>query len=256
MRPFSYDSSPYPIRSDLKTVYREYWHTLAKPGNWWTGAERVAIAEEVRNATRCEYCAERKNALSPYNFPGEHKNNGELDGVALDGVALDEVAIDAVHRIITDQTRITQSWVSEIAEQGLSEGKYVELLGVAVTVFSIDEFNRSLGLALEPLPQPEAGEPDHYRPAQAVHDTGFVAMLPTDGATGDEADLWQDRTANVLRALSLVPDAVRGWFLLCSAQYLTMEGMMNFTGDLGRSINRMQMELVAGRVSAISECFY
>ena len=39
-------------------------------------------------------------------------------------------------------------------------------------------------------------------------------------------------------------------------QYLSMKGMMNFSGDLGRSINRMQMELIAGRVSAINECFY
>ena len=246
MRPFSYDSSPYPIRSDLKAAYREYWHALAKPGNWWTGTERIAIADEVRNATRCSYCAERKQALSPYNFPGEHTNSGELD----------EAAVDAVHRIVTDQNRITQSWVSGIAEQGVSDGKYVELLGIVVTVFSIDEFNRSLGLAPEPLPQPEAGEPDHYRPAQAVHDTGFVAMLPPDGAIGDEADLWQERTANVLRAMSLVPDAVRGWMLVGGAQYLSMKAMMNFSGDLGRSINRMQMELVAGRVSAINECFY
>ena len=238
MRPFSYDSSPYPIRSDLKAVYREYWHTLAKPGNWWTGAERVAIAEEVRNATSCQYCAERKQALSPYSTPGQHQRSGVLN----------EVATDAVHRVVTDQTRITHAWIKEIAKQGLGEGKYVELVGVVVTVFSIDEFNRGLGLALEPLPQPEAGKPDHYRPAQAQHDTGFVAMLPADGATGDEADLWKNgRTANVLRALSLVPDAVRGWFLVAGAQYLSMKGMMNFSGDLGRSINRMQMELIAGR---------
>lgn len=247
MRPFSYDNSPYPIRPDLKAAYREYWQVLAKPGNWWTGAERVAIAEEVRNATRCDYCAERKQALSPYNFPGEHRNRGELD----------EVATDAVHRIVTDQARISQSWISGIAEKGLSDCKYVELLGIVVTVFSIDEFSRALGLALEPLPQPEAGKPDHYRPAQAVHDTGFVAMLPADGATGAEADLWKNgQTANVLRAMSLVPDAVRGWMLVGGAQYLSMKDMMNFSGDLGRSLNRMQIELVAGRVSAINECFY
>ena len=89
------------------------------------------------------------------------------------------------------------------------------------------------------------------------HDTGFVAMLPADGATGAESDLWANgKTANVLRALSLVPDAVRGWMQVGNAQYLSMKGMMNFSGDLGRSINRMQIELVAGRVSAINECFY
>jgi hypothetical protein len=246
MQAFSYDSSPYPIRSDLKAAYRKYWQALAKPGNWWSGAERIAIADEVRNATQCDHCRERKQALSPYNFPGEHHNSGILDAVA----------IDAVHRMVNDQNRITRTWVNEIGTQGVDEGKYVEMLGIVVAVFSIDEFNRALGLVPEPLPQAEAGDPDLYRPVQAVCDTGFVSMLPADGATGKESDLWGDRTANVLRALSLVPDAVRGWMRIGDAQYLSMKGMMNFSGDTGRSINRMQMELVAGRVSAINECFY
>jgi hypothetical protein len=132
----------------------------------------------------------------------------------------------------------------------------VELVGIVVTTFSIDEFNRALGLEPEPLPAAEPGEPDHYRPSQATHITGFVPMLPEDGATGAEADLWGKVTANVLRALSVVPDALRGWTGVAGAQYLSMKSMMQFTGDFGRSIDRMQMELVAGRVSAINECFY
>jgi hypothetical protein len=35
-----------------------------------------------------------------------------------------------------------------------------------------------------------------------------------------------------------------------------MDKMMQYSGDNGRAINRMQIELVAGRVSSISECFY
>ena len=246
MPAFSYEHSPYPVRQDLQQVYRDYWRMLSRPGNWWSGAERVAIANEVRQATRCEYCSHRKQALSPYNCPGQHTHAGELD----------ELTVDAVHRIITDQARITQAWVDALEQAGMPPEKYVELLGIAVTVFSIDEFNRGLGLTPEPLPQAQSGEPDHYRPAQAVKGTGFVPMLPTDGATGKEADLWGQHSANVLRALSLVPDAVRGWFMVSAGQYLDMAGMMKFSGDHGRAINRMQMELVAGRVSAINECFY
>ena len=40
------------------------------------------------------------------------------------------------------------------------------------------------------------------------------------------------------------------------AQYLSMEGMQILAGDTGRSIDRMQIELVAARVSSINECFY
>jgi hypothetical protein len=245
---FRYNESPYPIRQDLQQAYVTYWQTLANTGSWWTGAERIAIAQEVRNATTCNYCQERKKSLSPYQYSGTHDHSGLLT----------EVAIDAVHRIITDQNRITQAWIDDNIKQGLSEEQYIELAGVAVTVFSIDEFNRALGLPLEPLPEPVAGQPDHYRPAIAAHGTGFVAMLPVKGSfTERESGLWPaNRGANVLRALSLVPDAVRSWFGVAAVQYLPLKGMMQFSGDLGRSINRMQMEIVAGRVSAINECFY
>ncbi|MFT4614494.1 MAG: alkylhydroperoxidase family enzyme [Bacteroidia bacterium] len=248
MAAFHYKDSPYPIREDLPSAYNHYWEALCAPGSWWTGAERVAIAQEVRNATQCGYCRERKQALSPYNFPGEHEHSGVLP----------EAAVDAVHRVITDQSRITQNWVDENTAQGFSEEQFVELLGITVTVFSIDEFNHALGLPLEPLPTPQPGEPDHYRPALAKPGTGYVAMLPLKGDFGErEANLWPPgRGANVLRALSLVPDAVRGWFGVAGAQYLALQSMMQFTGDLGRSINRMQMEIIAGRISSYNECFY
>ena len=151
----------------------------------------------------------RKDALSPYTFKGDHKRNG----------ALSDLATDAVHRIVTDQGRITQAYVDQNAEQGLSYEAYVELSGIVVSFFSIDEFNRALGLPLEPLPEPLEGEPSHYRPPQAISGTGFVDMIPPDGATGDERDLWENgMTANVLRALTLVPDALRDWKSLAGAQ--------------------------------------
>ena len=248
MDSFNYSSSPFAIRQDLKEAYQSYWKDLASAGSWWTGADRIAIAQEVRNATSCAFCKARKEALSPYNFPGTHDHAGNLE----------ELAVDAVHRVITDQGRITQAWINENIQQGMSEEQYIELLGVAVTVFSIDEFNRALGLTLESLPQALPGEPDHYRPAQAVHGTGFVPMLPAKGKfTGREAGLWPaKRSANVLRALSLVPDAVREWSKVAGAQYLPAERVAQIGGDPGRSINRLQIEIIAGRVSSINECFY
>jgi len=248
MGAFKHDNSPWSIREDLIKAYQSYWDMLAKPGNWWSGAERIAIAQETRNAVNCAYCTERKAALSPYNFPGEHEHSG----------ALSEAAVDAVHRIITDQGRITQAWIDDNAKTGLSEEQYVELLGVAVTVFSIDEFYHALGLPLKPLPTPIEGKPDHYRPEQATRETGFVSMLPSrGGAIGRESDLWPDgRGANVLRALSLVPDAVRGWLTVSDAQYLPMPVIISVSGETNRTLSRMQVEIVAARVSSHNECFY
>jgi len=247
MHCFQYDNSPYPIRGGLASAHKVYWQALARPGTWFSGAERVAIAAEVRNAVNCPLCAERKMALSPNSVDGEH----------LCGTLLTPIAVNAVHRVITDQSRITQAFIDESVAQGLSEEQYVELVGIAVTVFSIDEFNRALGLPLEPLPEPEAGEPTCYRPTLAHRGTGFVSMLPANGAVGEEADLWKlDRTANVLRALTLVPNAVREWMAVGDEQYLSMKGMGQFTDFPDRALNRMQIELVAGRVSSYNECFY
>lgn len=247
MEHYHYENSPYQIRESLAGAYRDYWQTLAEPGTWFTGAQRVAIAAEVRNATQCSFCRERKNALSPYSVTGDH----------LCGTTLAPRVIDSVHRIISDQSRITQTFVDDNTANGLSEEEYVELVGVAATVFSIDEFNRGLGLPLEPLPEPIDGDPSHYRPKQAERGTGFVAMLPRDGATGAESDLWKNgKTGNVVRALTLVPNALREWIAVATEQYLSIPSMSQYGDIPGRSLNRMQMELVAGRVSSINECFY
>ena len=185
---FDYRNAPYPIREDIGEAYRAYWEKLAAPGSWWTGRQRIAIAQETRNALNCAYCAERKQALSPYTYPGEHDHSGGLP----------ERAVDAVHRVVTDQTRITQSYVDDNASNELSKGAFVELVGIVVAVFSIDEFHRALGMPVEVLPEPQPGKPSEYQPANLSEDIGFVPTIPTDGAVGNEADLWPTGfTANV-----------------------------------------------------------
>ena len=244
---FDYDQTPYPIRPDIPQAYRAYWEVLARPGSWWTGAERVAIAQESRNAPTCRLCAARKKALSPSAVTGEHDC----------GEGLPEVAVDAAHRVVTDQARITRKYVEDNVAAGLTKEAYVELVGIVVAVFSIDEFHRALGLDLERLPAPEPGEISRYRPPVLTEDMGFVPTVPVEGAVGAESDLWPGgRTANVIRALSLVPDALREYRGIFSAQYMQLDGMRSFGLVEGRAINRMQIELIAGRVSAVNECFY
>ena len=247
MTAFQYTESPVPVRDDLGVAHRQIWERLAAPGSWWTGAERVAIAAEARSAPRCPLCRERKQALSPYSIEGEHEHLG----------ALPDTAVDVIHRVVTDPSRLSKTWAKKTLASGISDGHYVELLGVVVAVVSIDSLHRGLGVPEEPLPEPLPGEPTSYRPAQAVPGTGFVPMIPADGTTGPEADLWtRGRTGNVIRAMSLVPDAVRDLTLLSKAHYLPLKDIANFGGDTGRALDRMQIELIAGRVSALNECFY
>ena len=242
---FSYSDSPVAIRDDIPAAHRNTWERLARAGSWWTGAERVAIASEARNASRCRLCAERKQALSPNAVEGAHDHED----------ALPAAAVEAIHRLVTDAGRLSRSWFEKLMAEGLGDAPYVEIVGVVVDLVSIDNFNRALGLAQEPLPTPLPGEPSRYRPDSAVASEAYVPMIPERGNKGAEADLWGGMTGNVIRAMSLVPDAVRSLKELSGAHYLAMEDVPNPSSNMP-ALERPQVELVAGRVSALNECFY
>ena len=150
---------------------------------------------------------------------------------------------------------MSRKWFDGILAAGLSDGQYVEILGIVVAVVSMDAFCRGLGVAPHPLPAPESGEPSGYRPASAVSAGAWVPMIPPAGAVGAEADLFRPSLApNVIRAMSLVPDAVRALNELAAVHYLPAAQV----GDprAQRALARPQMELIAARVSAARECFY
>jgi hypothetical protein len=242
----SYAGAPIPVRDDLVAAHERAFARLASAGSWWTGAERVAIAAAVRESRRCRPCRDRKGALSPGAVAGEH------DGAR---GPLPSLAIDAAHRIASDPARLTRKWVEGLLTSGLGEGRYVELVGVVSTIVSIDAFCRGIGAPPHPLPLPRPGEPHRHRPKAARREEAWVAMLPPGRPTGSESDLWGGRTGNVLRALSLVPDEVRGLQDLSQAHYLEMAAMTDLTRGRG-ALDRRQVELLAGRVSALRECFY
>ena len=246
---FDYAASPVPVRDDIVEANERAWARLSEPGAWWTGAERIEIAAEARNAVDCERCRDSKAALSPFSVQGEHPSSAQL---------LSPVAVEAVHRIVTDASRLSQGWVEKNAANGLSDGHYVELLGVVVTVLSIDELHRGLGLPTAPLPRPQAGEPGRERPEGVRSGVAWVPMLPASAAkAGPYADLYSGlpMAPNVIAAMSLVPDAVRQLKELQDVYYLPMEQVANPKCD-GRALGRAQVELIAGRVSALNECFY
>lgn len=245
----SYDSAPVAVRDDLVAAHRAQWLRLAQPGTWWSGAQRVAMAREVRQAARCELCRMRRGALSPYTVEGEHRGDEVLP----------DAVVDVIHRVTTDPGRLTEDWFRRVTADALTAERYVEAIGVVVTVFSIDSFCRGIGVSLHPLPEPGDGPPSRYRPGAARMEKAWVPMLPAGRLRGPEADLWGDmpggRTGNVMRALSLVPDEVRALKELSAAHYMRPQEMMSFKRS-PRSLDRAQIELVAGRVSASRGCFY
>ncbi len=248
MAAFDYQNCSYPVSKGKQLAHREAWQKIAKPGNWWTGAQRVAVVQAVRDATACQLCKARKGALSPFSIDGQHSGRVELP----------DVATDAAHRITTDPSRLTGAWIGSIVNASFTYGHYVELLGVVVAAISIDTVHRALGLPLAPLPAPAPGEPDGYLPPGAAIDVAWVPMLTPQTLTEREQDIFLSApaTANVIRALSLVPDAVRQLHSLAAVHYVPTNLVRDFSSSGSLSLSRPQIELIASRTSALNDCFY
>ncbi len=244
MAAFEYAGLALPISQAMRDAHRRAWERLAAPGAWWTGAERIAMAAEVRAARVCALCRERKTALSPAALKGEHARVTDLPGPA----------VDAVHRIAGDPGRLSRAWFENTLAAGLSDAHYVELVGVVATVVNLDALHRALGVAPEPLPAPRAGAPSRHRPATHLEGAWVPLLAPS---SPEAAALFEGRprVPNVARALSLVPDAVVQLRELSEVHYLPIDDVVDPRAR-GRMLTRPQMELLAGRVSALNECFY
>jgi len=238
-------ATEFPIRDDLAAAHARTWTRLARPGTWWDGAARVAIVAETRQASLCALCRRRKEALSSFAIKGTHDSLGQLP----------EIAVEVVHRILTDPARLSERWYHGVIAGELTEAQYVEIVSVVAHTVAIDTMARGLGLDVPPLPHPEPGSPSRYRPAGAKPGGAWVPWVaPADVSEGEAGLYPSDRPpANIMKAMSLVPDEVRSFFDLVTHQYLPAEVMRDFAHEY-RAISHSQIELLAARVSALNRC--
>lgn len=235
-----------PIRPELMKALEAAWLTLATPGTWWTGTERIAIAAEARRAQSCALCRRRKEALSPYSIDGRHDS---LD-------ALRPEAVEAIHRLATDAGRITEKWVRHLAEGPLGEERYIEIVSVVAIITALDTFDRALGRPLRLLPEPVAGQPSRHRPAGARRALARVSTLaPQDVGLDDPNPFPLHCDKNIHLALSLVPQEVFNYFDLDVELYLKDHEIRDVSREY-RAISHRQIELIAARASAVNKCFY
>ena len=242
-----YASAPIEIRDNLTAAHARAWDRIGRPGTWWDGDQRVAIAAEIRHAVACALCRRRKDALLPAAIGGTHDNLG----------ALPETVVEVVHRVCTDPGRLSESWFRGVIAAGLSEERYIETVSIVAHLVAIDTMARGLGIDALPLPEPKPGLPSHCRPAGAKPGGAWVAWLEPADLTEQETGIYPAGrpAANIMKAMSLVPDEVKSFFDVVSHQYQGPLQMRDFSREY-RAISHAQIELLAARVSALNQCLY
>ena len=242
----AYDHRALHVRQDLADAIERAWHHLASAGTWWTGAQRLRMVAETRNAVHCRLCRQRKAALSPYTVPGAHDTVSDLP----------DVVVDVIHRLRTDASRLTETWLQRCYAQGLTDAEYVEIVGVVATIVGLDTFSHAIGAPPRPIPPPLPGEPSRRRPRNAKKEIAWVPTLSPADLTPEDVDPFtRYGSVHIQRALSLVPESVIGFFDLDVALYLQQDAIRDF-GTEYRALSHTQLELIAAKASSINGCYY
>lgn len=239
---------PDGTRRGLAEAMERAWQRLACPGTWWTGAERLTIAAETRQADACGLCGARKEALSPNHIEGRHDSLGNFD----------DVVVEAIHRIRTDAGRLSSGWLKGLLKQGLEDTHHVELVGVVSTLSALDTVDLTMGHQQRALPEPFAGEPKRHRPSSVQIGLGWLPTLNPGGLTSLEPDFFAAYgDYNVQKAMSLVPDEVMGFFDLDTELYFYERVFpQRVEQEAGRAISPMQIEMIAARPASLNGCHY
>ena len=235
----AYSDSQYPVRDDLAEVHAAQLDQLAEPGAWGTGAQRLAVAAEARRA-------------------GRDAGRLELDGAEPADDVLPEAARTLVRRLAVDPKDVDEACYEEARRGGLSDEEYVEIVGIVARIANLDIFARGVGVDPRPLPAARSGAPSRERPAAATRELAWVPTVPNPPDGGAAADeLYGGRPKPyIVRALSLVPGELRRHLELEEVQYLPLDRIMVPDHQHHEGFSRAQAEVVAGRVSALNECFF
>lgn len=243
----SLTQSAAPVRQDLLDAHRNAWLRIASPGTWLTAKRRLAVAAEIRHARdHCAICRETKAALSPNTARGTHASLG----------ALSPPEIELVHRTVADPGRLSEKWSQSILDAGLTDGEYVEIVGLIAMVMMLDTCTLGLGLPDQPLPPPVSGEPTRYRPPGARKQAAWLPIVEPEDAVDSDGPMYPSPKAGyIYRGLSMVPQSLRDYWAMANCHYLPGQYVYKFDQSI-RAISRPQTEILAARVSALHQCAY
>ena len=241
----SHESTDLQIRSDLTAAHAQVWEKLAAPGTWWSGSERLAVAEVVRSAlSDTDPVPPWDSASKSGRLPNDSVINSELQ--------------DAVYRLALHAGTLTEQWYQKMRDAtGVTPQQWVEIIEVTIIVTSVLRFAQLAGVDQPEFPEPLEGHPTRQTQPSKPSNHHWVPVVHLEDSTPELAPFYDGlpALAPVIRALSSVPSAMHTLFTLGDAQYIPMREMVDLNWTRG-TLSRRQIELVAGRLSAHRECFY
>ena len=237
-----YADSAFPVSAATTSLHTDELQSYARPGTWGTASQRTAIAAEARKA--------RVAAGVQESIGDEH---------LVDSAELPDAARQLARDVALGGINIDRAYCAATQAAGVTEGAYVEIVGLVARLAHLDVFARGIGIPARALGEPvDDHAPTFARPSVAKNEGFFTATVPNAPAGGELAKslYGKHEAANILRSLSLVPDEARRLNRVIDQEYYSMETIFDLTHSSHEALSRPQIELVAARVSALNQCFY
>ena len=237
-----YADAEYPISADTEKLHADQLRSFARPGTWRTAAQRTAIAATARKA--------RRDA-------GVQESVGDEDLAAL--CDLPDAAVRVARAVALGGIEIDRAFCTQAQADGVTEGAYVEIVGLVARLAHLDVFARGIGVPSRKLAEPvDDKEPSRERPAEAQSEGFFTSTVPNwpEGGALAESLFGKGPAPNILRSLSLVPDEARRLIAIMNQEYFSGETISNFTLSTHEALSRPQIEIVAAKTSEFNQCFY
>ena len=209
------------VRHDLVDAHRASRRHVASPGACLPGTQRIRLAEIARDA----YVEAEPSPPWVRRFP--------------------EATENLAYRLARHAGTFSVDIYNRAIAEGMSPLVWVEVVGVVIGTVPVVAFARAIGSDSPTLPPPIDGDPSG-RVAPELVDAS-LSWVPVAAPA--------DQTPAVVQALSALPDEWANLWRLAGAQYMTDRQMADPTWTRG-TLSRPQMELVAGRISKLRECFY
>ena len=220
------------VRQDLLLAHEQAIAALSEPGTWWTGAQRRELGLTAQLAIN------ESDPVAPWVGVSTVANKLPANLTA------PKIAHDAIYRIARHAATLTCEWYEKVIAE-INPLAFIELCGIACTVAPVMAFRRVLGLPTFVFAPAKSGEPSKNKPAKIVD--AQLNWVPVVGPA--------DEDAAVVQAFTAVPDTNRVIWAMADAQYIPDKEMIDPHWTRG-TLSRVQIELVATRVSQQRECFY